>query len=257
MDAPEAYAELICRARRACVLSSCSALLGWDEQTVMPTGGAEHRSGQMGLLAGIYHERATDPRVGELLAIIEGSDLIAEPGSAAAVNMREIRRSYDRRVRLPRTLVEELARTTSLAQPEWVAARSARDFARFRPWLEKIIQLKSQESACLDGQLASDRQEHGHSQPTRSAARVASSAAMSIYDPLVDEYEPGATTGQLAVVFQALRRELVPLAAKIAEASLKRERASAAPGGSSNGVSSCAAGDFDAILPTGSPAGLR
>ena len=74
--------------------------------------------------------------------IVETSDLIADPGSPAAVNMREIRRSYDRRVRLPRTLVEELARTTSLAQPEWVAARAASDFGRFRPWLEKIIQLK-------------------------------------------------------------------------------------------------------------------
>jgi carboxypeptidase Taq len=234
MDAPKAYAELICRAREQALLGSCSALLGWDEQTVMPTGGAEHRSGQMGLLAGIYHERATDPKVGELLAMIEGSDLIAEPRSAAAVNVREIRRSYDRRVRLPRTLVEELARTTSLAQPEWVSARSARDFARFRPWLEKIIQLKRQESTCLGGQLARDNQEPGQSQPARSAVRAGSSAGLSIYDPLLDDYEPGATTEQLAVVFQALRRELVPLAAKIAESSLKRERAATAPAGSSS-----------------------
>ena len=117
----------------------------------MPAGGAEHRSGQMGLLAGIYHERATDPKVSELLAVIEGSELIAEQASAAAVNVREIRRSYERRVRLPRTLVEELARTTSLAQPEWVAARSARDFARFRPWLEKIIQLKRKNRPVLAG----------------------------------------------------------------------------------------------------------
>ena len=79
--------------RERALLGSCSALLGWDEQTVMPTGGAEHRSGQMGLLAGIHHERATEPRVGELLAIVEGSDLIAEPESTAAVNVREIRRS--------------------------------------------------------------------------------------------------------------------------------------------------------------------
>ena len=76
------------------------------------------------------------------------------------MNVRELRRSYDRRVRLPRTLVEELARTTSLAQPEWVAARSASDFARFRPWLEKIIQLKRQESACLSGQPAEDGQQY-------------------------------------------------------------------------------------------------
>ena len=87
-----------------------------------------------------------------------------------------MRRSYDRRVRLPRSLVEELARTTSLAQPEWVAARAASDFARFRPWLEKIIQLKREESACLarsrptTGQHAAlglpPARRHGHSSAT-------------------------------------------------------------------------------------------
>ncbi len=106
-----------------------------------------------------------------LLAIVENSDLIAEPGSPAAVNVRELRRSYDRRVRLPRTLVEELARTTSLAQPEWVAARSASDFARFHPWLEKIIQLKRHESACLSIQSADAGQEAGHLLPGCAYAR--------------------------------------------------------------------------------------
>ncbi len=77
--------------------------------------------------------------------------LVADADSAAAVNIRELRRGYDRRVRLPRALVEELARTTSLAQPEWVAARAASDFSRFRPWLEKIVQLKREEAACLAG----------------------------------------------------------------------------------------------------------
>ena len=147
----EAYDELIRRSRELATLASCSAVLGWDEQTYMPTGGAAHRGNQMALLAGLHHERATDPRIGELLAIVEGSALSAEPDSVEAVNIRELRRSYDRRVRLPRALVEELARTTSMAQSEWVAARAASDFGRFRPWLEKIVQLKREESACLAG----------------------------------------------------------------------------------------------------------
>ena len=108
MGPQEAYVELIRHARELSLLGSASSLLGWDEQTFMPEEGAGHRSAQMGLLAGLHHERATDPRVAELLASVEGSELVAEPRSPAAVNVREIRRSYDRRVRLPRTLVEEL-----------------------------------------------------------------------------------------------------------------------------------------------------
>src|SRR5262249_7368410 len=155
-----------------------------------------------GLLAGLQHERATDPKVGELLAIIESSDLVAQPDSPAAVNVREIRRTYDRRVRLPRTLVEELARTTSLAQPEWVAARSAASFERFRPWLEKIIQLKRSESDCLGPPSAGNGQTADRSRPGVAALEPQQPRhSRSIYDPLLDEYEPGATTSQLAVLF--------------------------------------------------------
>src|SRR4051794_34811926 len=98
MQPQAAYDELIHRARELSLLSSCSAVLGWDEQTYMPSGGSGHRGGQMALLAGLHHERATDPVFGELLAIVEGSSLTADADSAAAVNARELRRAYDRRV---------------------------------------------------------------------------------------------------------------------------------------------------------------
>jgi carboxypeptidase Taq len=200
----EAYDELIRRSRELATLASCSAVLGWDEQTYMPARGAVHRGNQMALLAGLQHERATDPRIGDLLAAVEGSPLADGPDSIESTNVRELRRSYDRRVRLPRALVEELARTTSMAQSEWVAARAASDFARFRPWLEKIVKLKREESACLAGRTATD------------------GPAGSAYDPLLDEYEPGARSADLAVLFDALRRELTPLVAAIGEAVARR-----------------------------------
>src|SRR3954467_13157129 len=95
-----AYDELIRRAKEQSLLGSCSALLGWDEQTYMPRGGAEHRGNQMALLAGLQHERATDPRIGDLLGTLEGSELVVDPESPEAVNVREIRRGYDRQTKL-------------------------------------------------------------------------------------------------------------------------------------------------------------
>jgi carboxypeptidase Taq len=180
----------------------------------------------MALLAGLHHERATDPRMGDLLASLEKSSLVGSPESAEAVNVRELRRAYDRRVRLPRTLVEELARTTSMAQSEWVIARAASDFGRFRPWLEKIIQLKREESACL---------------ATGPATDPAAGTARSIYDPLLDEYEPEASSAELGALFDALRRELAPMVAAIAEAAPHRS-------GISQGGGSTSPPDGEAIL---------
>src|SRR3954464_2970748 len=97
-----AYDELIGRTREASLLASCSSLLGWDEQTYMPTGGVEHRSRQMALLAGLHHEKATDPILGELLAQLDGTSLVQEADSLAAVNVRELRRNFQRLTRLPR-----------------------------------------------------------------------------------------------------------------------------------------------------------
>ena len=157
----KAYEDLLHRARALGVLESCSSLLGWDEQTYMPEGGSGHRGEQMGLLAGLHHEQATDSRIGELLAVVEGSELVADPDSPTAANIRELRRSYERRTKLPRELVEEMVRTTSLAQQEWIVARREASFPRFRPWLEKIVQLKRDEGTCLERGDVFNRRNHG------------------------------------------------------------------------------------------------
>ncbi len=151
MSPDDAYRELVALARDTAVLASCAAVLGWDEQTYMPKGASEHRGSQMALLAGIQHEARRRRGSASFCRCWRVPASRSTPNSVAAVNVRELRRGFDRRTKLPRSLVEELVRTTSLAQHEWVASRAANDFARFRPWLERIFQLKRQESACLAG----------------------------------------------------------------------------------------------------------
>jgi carboxypeptidase Taq len=187
MRAQAAYDELVRRMRETALLASCATVLGWDEETYLPPGGAAHRAEQLALLAGLEHAWATAPRLGELLAEVEGSPLFADPHATEAVNVRELRRLYDRATRLPRTLVEEISRVASLATQEWTEARQLADFGRFRPWLEKIIVLKRREAECLGG-------------------------GKNAYDVMLDEHEPGLRGEEVARLFQTLRAELVPLA---------------------------------------------
>jgi carboxypeptidase Taq len=191
-SAREAYEELIRRKRETTLLSSCAVLLDWDHQTYMPPKGSAHRAEQLALLAGMIHAQATAPAIGELLAEVESSALTAEADSPAAVNVREIRRTYDRAVRIPQVLVEELARVTALAHDVWVEARRTSDFALFRPWLEKIVALKRQEAEAV-----------GYRDVP--------------YDALLDEYEPGETTARLRALFGGLREALVRLVGEIAD----------------------------------------
>lgn len=196
MEPHAAYKEVLRRAREAMVLQSCAKVLEWDERTYMPRAGSAHRGEQMALLARLTHEMSTAPVLGELIAQAETSNLVHDQESPEAANVRDLRRQYDRAVKMPGRLVEELARTSIQAQHAWVEARKKSDFAGFRPWLEKIVALKREQASAI-----------GYRQ--------------SPYDALLDEYEPGATTAEVTKTFAALRTDLVPLVAAIAASGRK------------------------------------
>jgi len=190
MTPATAYAQLIHWSQQATLLGSCAEVLGWDEETVMPRGGVTHRARQMALLAGLYHDRLSDPQLGDLLEEVEASSLVADPLADEAVNIRLLRRLHDRACQLPRALVEEIAQITSLAQQEWVSARRRADFARFLPWLERIVNLKRREAEAHGWQTVA-------------------------YDALLEDYEPGARAATVAAMFVQLREQLSPLLASI------------------------------------------
>lgn len=192
-DLPPLYAELSTALRNVALLGSCSSVLGWDEQTYLPPAGAEHRANQLGLLAGLQHDQATSPRIGELLGELGGSGQLGDDDAPMAVNVREARRQFDRATKLPRRLVEEMSRVTSLSQQAWVDARKKKAFAPFLPWLEQVITLKREEAEAIG---------YGDGVP---------------YDALLDDYEPGATTAEVSAVFHDLRKDTVELVTAIRE----------------------------------------
>ncbi len=188
--------EEVCRyARHTAVLTTVDATLGWDERTQMPAAGAEHRAEQSMLLAGLIHQRWVDPKFGQQLEELT-DQLAAEPQSDAGVVVRRLRRQYDKRIKLPQSLVEELAQTAVLGQQAWQEAREKDDFPRFRPLLEKTIDLKRQQADAL-----------GYPQHP--------------YDALLDEYEPEELTANVRQVLAGLRDELVPLVAEIQQSGVR------------------------------------
>ena len=199
MTGSEAYRGLVARSRDRALLASSLALLSWDEQTYLPSGGAEYRAEATAQLAGLLHDRASAPEIADLIGLAESSAAALEPDSPESVNLREWRRDHDRSRKRPRRLVESLAAVTSIAQSEWAEARKARDFERFRPRLSEIVELKRQEAACL-GDGPSD------------------------YGALLDEYEPGLAVEDLPPLFEAIRKDLGELARAIASATVRPDR---------------------------------
>ena len=196
MSSNETY-ELLCdHARETAMLVSIEELLGWDERIGLPPAAGEYRAEQMTYLAGMAHKRQTDPKIGEWLETLAESPLSEDPHSDSGATIRQLRRNYEKKIKLPQSLVEELTRTAVLGQQAWTKARENDDFARFQPLLEKMISLKQQEAEAL-----------GY--------------AESPYDALLDEYEPDELTSNVSRVLADLRDQLVPLVGAIGQSDRK------------------------------------
>jgi carboxypeptidase Taq len=176
--------------KETAVFDSIRSLLVWDQRTFIPAKGHTHRAEQSAAITRLLHGRRTDPLIGENLARVEGSELVADPLSPEAVNVREWRRAYEKAVRIPERLEVELARATSEGQTCWQAARPRNDWEAFRPCLARIVQLKREEAECL-----------GYT--------------VEPYDALLDHYEPDETAEGLGSLFETLRVNLVGLLQRI------------------------------------------
>ncbi|WP_309667205.1 carboxypeptidase M32 [Tabrizicola sp.] len=179
-----AYDDLMAYQRQTEALGQVAGRLGWDQETVMPSGAASQRAEEMAALEGVLHARRTDARVGDWLAAA------VAPDAVAAAQLRQIGRMYRRTVKVPARLAEELAGLTSLAQGVWAGARAAEDVAGFLPTLERVVGLKREEAAAL-------------------------AEGGDLYDALVDDYEPGMTGAGIAAMFAAMRPRLVALRAAV------------------------------------------
>lgn len=192
MDTQKLFDTVMDHARDTGKLEGALALLEWDEHTYIPPDGGSYRAEQVSMLSGLIHQRRTTEQLGQWLTELADSPLAADRHQAVGAAIAGWKRDYDKNVKLPQSLVEAMAKATSLGQQAWVAARAADRWQDFQPHLQTIIGLKREEAALLasDGQL---------------------------YDALLDQYEEGAKSTEVAKMFANLRDELVALLGDLAE----------------------------------------
>ena len=190
------FAELEARLKQAQLLGSIGELLGWDEQVNLPLDSADQRAAQRATLADVQHAAATDPRIGELLSFLEKGGLLAERSDDQRVVIHWARRDYDRTTKLPADFVREKAEQGSRGYHAWKAAREKADFALYAPVLQKNLELAQREAVYLG---FGDKP----------------------YDYMIDRHDPGMTAATTEVLFDELKKELVPLVRQITGSSVK------------------------------------
>lgn len=167
-------------------LNNINALLGWDQATYMPSGGAEARGRQSAMLAQMSQEKFVDKEVGRLLDDLRSYEESLPYDSDDASLIRVTRREYERALKVPPKFIGELNEHSARAYQEWTEARPANDFNKVRDNLERTLDLSRQLADFFPGY------EH-------------------IADPLIDFADYGMKAVSVRALFSDLRENLVPI----------------------------------------------
>ncbi len=182
-----AYDDLLTRIKEISLLGSAAGIVHWDLETYMPPGGIMLRSEQLATLSKVIHRMSTDPQMGALLANAEKeSNSLDEMGRR---NLYLTRKMYDEQTKLPEKLVAELSRQQAISVETWKKAKAANDWKMFEPELQKIIDLSIEKAEIL--------------KDIKGTATV--------YDTLIDDFEPKMSADNISRAFAELRDGLVPL----------------------------------------------
>jgi len=173
-----AYASLSSHFGRIAAMSNAIGILQWDSDVMMPKGAAGARSESTALLRVLAHEMAVDARVGDWLDEADTDNGLTDWERA---NLREIRRVWTVQTALPSDLVEAISKATSASEMVWRQARADADFPALLPYLTEVLKLQREAGAAKGEKLG-----------------------LSVYDALLNDYEPGGRSSKIDALFDDL-----------------------------------------------------
>lgn len=173
-------------------LQAISAVLNWDQLTYMPEYAAEDRGEQIATVEQILHNKATSDEIGSLLEELGPYAKQLDPDSDDARLLKVAKRNYDKQTKVPAEFVSEFARVSTVGQSVWEKAKKESNFELFRPYLEQLVDLRRR--------YADFFKPWDH-----------------VYDPLLDDFEPGMKTAEVQAIFNKLRPVQVELIKAIGE----------------------------------------
>jgi len=185
------FTELRERLAEIADLGKAISLLDWDQQVMMPPGGAAIRAEQLGTVGRIAHQKFIDPAVGSLIDDLRDWAEKHEYDSLEASLVRVAARDWTKASKVSADLRAEMSRSAALANPVWVEARKTNDFKTFLPVLRKNLDLRKRYIDCFEVD----------DEP---------------YDIVLDDYERGMKTKEVRRIFDYLKEHQAPLVKEVA-----------------------------------------
>ncbi|MBQ8815111.1 MAG: carboxypeptidase M32 [Lachnospiraceae bacterium] len=177
---------------RLAAYGAAAVVMDWDISTgSAPEEAGEYTAKLLGILAGESFTLSTCEDTVTLLKECKANPSEDEVERAIVDRLWE---EYEQIHSIPRKEYQEYHELTSKGMRVWEKAKEAKDFSRFAPVLEQLINKTKK----IKGYQP---RKEGH----------------SLYDMMLDGYEKGFTTAELDCFFDGLKKELLPLVRAISE----------------------------------------
>ncbi len=187
---PTAYDQLNAHLTDLHNLNMAYWLLQWDQNTLMPPGGAAARAAQMSTLQRLRHQMLTSDTTARLLEAAAQEVDTDDFDSIPASMIRVARRDYEYASALPNEFVADYTQATADAFESWRAAKANDDYAAFVPALQRVLDLKLREAEIRGYEVHP-------------------------YDVFLSHWERGLNTQEVRDIFDAHRPALVELVAAV------------------------------------------
>ncbi|MFH1803827.1 MAG: carboxypeptidase M32 [Pseudomonadota bacterium] len=194
----KAYHALEARFRRINVLSDIGGMLHWDMAAMMPDGATASRSEQLATLEVMGNELINDPSLPDLLAAAADENL----NDWQRANLFEMRREWVHGTAVPVGLVEKQSRAGTACEVAWRTARADNDFAGLLPKLQTVLDLSIE-----------------------AGQAKAAALGCSVYDALLDQYDPMMSCARIDTLFAELETFLPDFTARV----IDRQKSEPAP----------------------------
>ena len=198
-SAEDKLAELKRRLLEISDLGAAGSVLGWDQATYMPKGGAAARGRQGATLCRLAHERSIDPALGRLIdALAPYAERLPSDSDDAAL-IRVARRDFEKAIKVPAEWVARSNEHGAASYDAWTRARPANDFAdhaavsradaRAQPRIRRLLRALRAHRRSADRRR---RRGHDHGARSRSCSRSCGaswcrSCARSPTQPVADD----------------------------------------------------------------------
>ncbi len=179
-----AFDQLVQHSKKVSNFKHLAAISGWDQATVMPSGGNQARSEAMAELSVHIHQLMTAPQLGEWFDKAQQEELSNEQQAA----LSELKREWQQATVLPEDLVQAKSLAGSKCEHAWRKQRVDNNWQGFEANWSEVVNLSQQEAQIR-----------------------AEANGLTRYDAMLDLYEPGTNSASLDLLFADVKTWLPSL----------------------------------------------